>query len=147
MKSIKDLMAIKLIPEILALCSACKTQDEVVTLLKLNRSPALCMLLHWAFIPNVIFDVPIPEWKRDPNPIGLSPNNLFIEARRIYLFNSATKLPKRKKTEILLNILESIHPSEADLLIKLLSPDRNLGIKNLNYEVVDKAFPGLLTRD
>lgn len=142
-KSIQDLMAVKLIPEILEECAACSSEQEVAEKLKQNDSPALRMILAWAFAPRVSFDVEIPKWKPDPNPIGLNPNSLFIEARRIYLFDKSKKLPPSKKKEILLNILESVHPSEAELLVRLLST-RDLGVPNLTYKAVRLAFPNLL---
>lgn len=138
-------MAMKLIPEILALCSACTSDSEVIGILRKNQSPALRTVLQLAFHPDVVFDTIIPVWKKDPNPIGLSPNSLFTEARRLYLFTEAKKLPKEKKTELLLLILESVHPSEAFLVESLLS-NKGLGIDNLSYEVVSEAFPNLLPK-
>lgn len=135
----------KLIPEILALCSACSSESEVVGILRTNQSPALRTILQLAFHPDVVFDTTIPVWKKDPNPIGLSPNSLFNEARRLYLFTEAKKLPKQKKSELLLLILESVHPSEAYLVESLLS-NKGLGVDNLTYQVVETAFPNLLPK-
>lgn len=140
-------MAVKLIPEILALCTACKTPEQVVSVLRANSSPALLELLKYAYWPGVEFDTPIPEWHREPNPLGLSPNSLFTEARRLYLFTKAKVLPQQKKVELLLNILESVHPSEAFLVIDLIK-NRSLPfeVKQVTEPIVRAAFPKLLPK-
>lgn len=142
-KSIEDLMSTKLIPEILDECRECATENEVVDVLKRNTSPALKMILAWAFAPGVEFDVEVPKWKPDPNPIGLSPNSLFVEARRIYLFDKSKDLPREVKRSLLLNILESVYPTEAQLLENLILK-RDLGVPLLTYNTVRKAYPEIL---
>lgn len=138
-------MAVKLIPEVLALCSAGKSPEQIVQVLRSNSSPALQELLKYAYWPGVEFDTPIPEWNREPNPIGLSPNSLFTEARRLYLFTKAKDLPQQKKVELLLNILESVHPSEAFLVVDLIK-NRSLPFecKQVTETIVREAFPKLL---
>ena len=136
-------MSIRLIPEVLALCSACKTPAELIQTLRANASPAFKTILQYAFYPNVEWDVKIPQWKPDPNPLGTSPNSLFMEARRLYIFTKAKDLSQEKKTELLLTILESVHPSEAQMLVDLIE-HKDLGVKLLTYNVVREAFPEIL---
>lgn len=142
MKTPKELMAVKLIPEILEECALAASEEAAAEILKKNDSPALRMILAWTFAPDVYFDAPIPKWKPDPNPLGLSPNSLFIEARRIYLFSTLKVLAPNVKEQLLLNILESVHPTEAELLLKVLN--RDLQIPTVTYKTVRLAFPSLL---
>jgi hypothetical protein len=144
MKTIKELLTIKLIPEIFDECREAKTEEEIEGILKKNQSPALREVLFYLFSPMVTFDVTIPQYKTDGNPRELSPNSLFIEARRLYIFTTKRPLPQRKKSEILLNILESIHPSEAAFLVNLLET-KNVNIPLLTTDLIQRVFPALIT--
>ncbi len=151
-KTILELTMTLLLPEILEECRD-YTGDDVIRLLKLNGSPALRNVLKSVFDPNITFDVVLPEkWIPDPTPKGLSPNSLFNEAGRLYVFThqdtekrrlaGTNAVAPKKKTSLLLNILESVHLTEADLLLRVFKKD--LQIPSVTYDVVKQAFPGLL---
>jgi len=47
-----------------------------------------------------------------------------------------------KRKQLLLQLIESLEPREAEVVIGILSKD--LGVKGLNYKFVKEAFPQLL---
>ena len=52
------------------------------------------------------------------------------------------KLTERKRTELLLQLLESLEPREAEVVIGIFKKDQ--GIKGLNYKFVKDCFPDML---
>src|ERR1017187_2836157 len=116
MKSLQELMSIKIIPEIFDEIKACKTPEQVKKVLLNNQSPALKLLFQYVFRPESHFTITeLPEFQPDPGPIGLSPSSLFYELPRFYVLQDAKKIPEKKKREILVRMLQSIHPTEAAL--------------------------------
>jgi hypothetical protein len=64
----------------------------------------------------------------------------------LYLFRkgdvSAEQLSVDKRKQLLLQLIESLEPREAEVVIGILSKD--LGVKGLTYKFVKEAFPQLL---
>lgn len=133
----------KLIPEIFELLLMAETDEEKAQILRSYDTNMLREFLRLAFDPSVKFDVEIPEYQFDDSPTGLSLNSLYQEMRRMYLFQEQTKhITPAKKKDILAQILESIHASEAMLLEALIRKD--LSDYEVTEEVVRLAFPKLL---
>jgi hypothetical protein len=90
----------------------------------------------------------MPENYKIPTDMlpGLSPQQLSTEIRKMYLFrkgdDSAERLSPEKRTQLLLQMLETIEPREAEVVIGIFQKD--LGVKGLNYKFVKEAFPNLL---
>jgi hypothetical protein len=89
----------------------------------INKYPNFGVLCKYmfGFGEECVFDVDVPEYNESHNPSGLGELLLVIEARRLYVFLKETNLSKKRKTEILLQILEALHPEEAKIVVKLLS--------------------------
>jgi len=144
MKTLKELLEVKLIPEIFDQCRAAKTSDEVKAIISKNQSPAIWQVMAYAFHPEVVFDVPVPAYKPDPNPAGLSPNSLFMEASRIYVFTTKrSDVAIKKRQQILLNILESVHPTEAKVLVDLIK-NKAVNVPLLTVELLNSIRPNFL---
>ena len=107
------------------------------TLQQHKANGALRMLFEHAFIPEKKFELPegSPPFKPDAAPLGMTPTNFTQEMRRLYIFTPARPLPKIRKEALFVQLLETIHPSEAQLLIAI--KDQTLGnlYKNINAEV------------
>jgi len=99
------------------------------------------------FSPNVEFDVEIPKtYKVNPEPEGMTMSTLHIEVSRLYRFikghpKKAVGLTGEKQKNLLINVLESIHKDEAELLIKVMK--RDVKIPYLTSQIVKEAFPGI----
>ena len=142
MKTIEELMSIKLIPEILDEVRGCKTSDEVRTVLLANQSPAIKLMFQYVYRPDSSFTIKeLLEFTPDPGPLGLSPSSLYYELGRFYVLQDAKVLGLKKKQEILVRICQSIHPSEAALVGQIIKKD--LEIPLLTRELVESLWPNL----
>ncbi len=123
------------------------TKQERLNVLKKYDHPMFRLFLQAAFHPNIVFDVSVPKWRPAPEPAGLNYTYLDTEMSKIYRYVKdhparPAGLTDKKKTELLLVTLESLHKDEADLLERLVK--KELGIKHLTPKLVEEAFPGLL---
>ena len=55
---------------------------------------------------------------------------------------TAESLTPRKSEELLIQLLESIEPREAEVVMGIFRKDQ--GVKGLDYKFVKEAFPNLL---
>jgi hypothetical protein len=138
-----------LLPEILKKADELKDKREKIDWLRKNESVPLKGLLYLAYAPNVKWQLPegAPPYKRDEKtPIGLSPSNFFLEARKMYLWVSEnpSTLPKVKRESLFIEMLEAIHYTEADLIITVKEKQLQKVYKTLKEDLIREAFPGLL---
>ena len=125
------------------------SKQERMKVIEKNLSKALVQVLELAYHPNFQWLVTeMPENYKIPTDMlpGLSPQTLSTQLRRLYLFQkgnpAAEVLTVEKRNQLLLQLLESIEPREAEVVIGILSKD--LGVKGLNYKFIKEAFPKLL---
>ena len=134
----------KLLPEILEEFESAPTKHEKMEVIRKYWHPALKLFLEYAFNPQVVFDVEPPTtWRRAVEPAGLNITYLSSEVTKLYRFikghpQRPEGLTPEKKTRVLAIVLESLHPSEAELLLKLLK--KNLGVKGLTPKLIKEAF-------
>lgn len=57
-----------------------------------------------------------PPFKRADQPLGMTDTNLFVEAKRMYVFIRKDLKPIKREA-LFVGLLEGIHPSEADIII------------------------------
>jgi len=118
-------------------------EEDKVTILQQNNSVPLRQLLMAALSSHVEFDVDIKPYRENGEVDGYASNSLMIETRRLYVLVKAnTKVGRKRKSEILAQILESIDPSDAKVLIKIVQKD--LSEYGLTAEIVNQAWPGLI---
>lgn len=124
-------------------------KQERMKVIEKNLSKTLVQVFELAYHPNFQWLITeMPDNYQVPTDIlpGLSPQTLSTQLRKLYLFQkgnpSAETLSKEKRTQLLLQLLESIEPREAEVVIGILS--KNLGVKGLDYKFVKEAFPNLL---
>lgn len=128
---------------------AAKTKKERMTVIEKNLTKTLVQVLELTYHPNYEWLVnEMPDNYKIPTDIlpGLSPQTLSTQLRKLYLFRkgepTAEKLTPQKRKELLLQLLESIEPREAEVIIGIFNKD--LGVKGLDYKFVKEAFPNLL---
>jgi hypothetical protein len=106
--------------------------------------PSLKDFLEYALNPNIIFDVIPPEnWRPAVEPAGLNITYLDMEVPRLYRFiknhpKRTSGLTPQKQTQLIKVVLEALHPSEAELLLKLVK--KNLGVKGLTVKLIQDTF-------
>ena len=110
------------------------------TIEKYKNDVALKMLLEYAYLPEKKFDLPEgdPPYKPDDAPIGMSPANLRMEIKRLYIFKREDLKPLRRE-QLFINLLESVHPDEAKLLLAVKEQKLNKLYKKVTRKVVEGA--------
>ena len=114
-----------------------------------NLSNTLVNVLLFTFHPDYQWKIKeMPDnylISQDTKP-GISRCQLSTELRKLYLFRqgdpTAEILTKRKQNELLIQLLESLEPREAEVVIGIFKKDQ--GVKGLDYEFVKQNFNNLL---
>lgn len=141
-------MAIKNIYEVFDEFSTAKTKQDRINVLRKNDSWALKSVLQGAMNTNVKFNVKVPEYKKVDVPPGMSYDHMTSALQRAYLFQEGNPrtppaLTDKRKAELLIQILESLEPKEAEVFANMLRKD--LKVPYLTQALVNEAFAGLLS--
>lgn len=121
-----------------------KATADRIAVLQQNDSNALRTILKYAYDPQIVWDLPegVPPYK--PCPYPAQEMRLFAEIRRLYLFikGGNPNLNKLRRETLFIELLESIHPEDAKVLIAI--KDKKLPQKALSAKLIKEAFPGLI---
>jgi len=125
-----------------------ETKADKMAVIRKYWHPKLRDFLEYAFNPNIHFDVEPPKkWRPAVEPAGLNVTYLDMEVPKLYRFikdhpHRPAELVNHseKKTKLLKVVLESLHPSESELLLKLFK--KNLGVKGLTVKLIQEAISG-----
>ena len=114
-----------------------------------NLSQLLVDVLKLTYHPDFQWKIKdIPEDYKVPTDIlpGITHDTLNRQLRRLYMFQvgnpTAERLTEGRRKELLIQMLESIEPRDAEIIIGILNKD--LGVKGLDYKFVKEAFPKML---
>lgn len=124
-----------------------KNKNDRISVLRNNDTWALRQVLLGTFFPQVEFSITDVEYKRDEDlPPGMAYNNMTQALDKIYLFmknNPRTPegLTDKRKKELLIQLLESLEPKEADVFVGILKKDQK--VPYLTEALVNEAFSGL----
>lgn len=134
------------VSEILELVSKQKTIAKKIEVLKEYENVALKSILIWNFDETAISVLPEGNVPFKPNeaPAGTEHTSLRQEHQYLYNFlkgGNDTLSPIRKET-MFIQILENLHPDEADILV--LTKDKKLQSKyKITKDIVEQAFPDI----
>lgn len=142
----KERIKMKLgISEILKMASEQKNKEDQIIIIQNNDSVPLRTILVAALDPSVKWLLPEGKVPYKPNQYLDQENQLYNEYRKLYLFldggHDHLKQPKRES--LFISLLESINQQDAELLVSI--KDKKLPFKNITPELINAAFPGLLT--
>jgi hypothetical protein len=135
------------IPEKLETISKINPFSERVKALQANSERSLNTILlytfgdyKWKFTKE---DIDKLEYKEPPadEDVFIQGTNLNQEAKRLYIFVEGEKASKEKLSEILLVMLENLHPDEGKILKGMF--EGNSPYKNITKKLVTTAFPDL----
>lgn len=139
----------QLVSEIIQRTSNAKTRDEKIEILKHYDSPALRAILIWNFDNRVESIIPEGEVPYTPNdaPIGTEHTKLSHEWKKFnYFVKGVSDLSIIKRETMFIQLLESLHSSEAELLC--LVKDKQLHRRyKVTKPVVQEAFPDIVWGD
>lgn len=105
-----------------------------------KANSALRLIFEHAFLPEKKFALPEgdPPYKKDAAPIGMSPGNLYQEVRKLYVF-CRTDLQALRKETIFVQLLENIHPSEAELILAVKDQALTKKYPKITHKLVAEA--------
>ena len=136
------------ISELLKGIAKAKTRKEKKTLLEQYKTNNIFkFVLQGAFDPSIVWNVPkaLPKYKKDDAPIGLSETSLFTVMPKCSMFvkghPKSEKLKTKRIKELLIQILESMHPDESLIFEQMLK--KKLKVKGLTEKLVLEVFPDL----
>jgi Family of unknown function (DUF6433) len=130
--------------QILEEASKLKSNQEKIDYLRAQDNKALLAILKYAYDPTIVWDLPegAPPYK--PCPYPAQEMRLMSEIRRLYLFikGGNPNLTKLKREALYIELLESVHPQDAELLVAI--KDKKIPYKGITAKLVKEAFPGLI---
>jgi hypothetical protein len=93
-----------------------------------------------AFLPNYKMKLPEgdPPFKPAAEPMGMTPTNLFSEARRFYVFCREDLTPM-KREGLFISMLEGVHPDEAKVLIAMKEQKLTKMYPKITWKLVSDA--------
>jgi len=132
--------------EVLEVISKQRTKAKKIELLKEYRCDSLVSLLIWNFDDSVISMLPEGEvpFEKNEVPIGTDHTSLRKEWKNLYHFvkGGNDSLSKTRRESMFIQILEGLHPSEAEILI--LVKDKALESKyKITRDMVEQAYPDI----
>ena len=130
-------MATKLVTEMLS-----EINSDPSTITKYKDNGALRLIFEHAFDPNKKFFLPEgdPPFKEDAAPIGMSPANLHMEAKKLYVFCRAD-LNKLRRESLFIQLLEGLHPLESKLILAVKDQKLTKMYPKITQKLVSETFP------
>ena len=126
-----------------------KNKKERMDVIGKNLSQTLVEVLRLTFHPDFQWKVKeLPDNYRIPNDVlpGITFDSLHHQLRRLYMFRegdaTAEQLTPKRRTELLFQLLNSLEPREAEIIMGIFLKDQ--GVKGLDYKFVKEAFPQML---
>jgi hypothetical protein len=133
-----------LVYEVLELVAKAKTKEEKIQILKANNTGALQDIIRGTFDPRIEWLLPTgspPPYT--PNLPQSIPSNLIKECTKLAYMVKGGKGPELlqlRRESMFIQLLESVHPEDAKLLIDMINRKPP---KGLTAAVAKEAFPHL----
>ena len=139
-------MAISLVTILADVAKAKNKKEKKEVLLKHGNNGALKEILKYTYDPNIKFLLPPgnPPYKSVVDETE-NPTYLYGLVRKLYLFveRGNPNLKSQRREYLFIELLESIHPKEAEILLQM--KDKKLKCNGLTYNLVKETFPKLIT--
>ncbi len=133
-----------LFSEILTKVNNAKDKPKKVAVLKKYDCDSLRMIIKSSFDPNIKWLLPEGEvpYIKNESPAGEEHSILRKEARKLYHFvkGGNDNLPGFKRENMFIQLLESLHADEAELLISAKDKKLHRIYKGLSDAVVKESF-------
>lgn len=133
-----------LLSEVLRKVHNAKTKGKKVEILRQYDCEPLRMIIKSSFDPNIEWAIPEGEvpFKVNEAEEGTEHTVLRRESRKLYRFikGGDDALPRFKKENMFIQMLEGLHKSEAELLIAAKDKKLHQVYKGLSAVVVKEAF-------
>lgn len=134
-----------LISEILQKAHNAKTKAEKIKILRDNESQALKSIFIINYDESIVSLLPdgAPPYEKNEAPAGTEHTVLEKEQRLLHhFFKGGSKIPNMKRETMLIQMLEGLHPDEAEVVV--LAKDKKLGKRyKVTKAAVSEAFPSI----
>lgn len=137
--------------EILQKAGEAKTRKDKVKVLVDNPILGLKVVLRSVFDDKIVFALPQGDvpFKIEEAPPGMSYKTIDQFAKQkyfSYLVKGGTgdRLPQVKREKMFLDMLESINPEEAEIMVAIKDKSLPKKYKGITKAVVQEAFPELI---
>ena len=125
------------------------THAEKVDLLKQYDCLGLRDVLRGAFDDSIVFTLPkgAPEYKSSLSKEGMSPTSLTRQTKQFGYFcrgGGGEHLMPVKREKMFLQILEGVHPKDAEVLIAMKDKEFNDRYKGLTKALVQEVWPKMI---
>ena len=109
-----------------------------------NLTPELKTVLRYTFHKNILFELPkgVPPYKPMETPENWGHNRLPKELRKFQYFITGTTLNPIKREAMFIEVLESVSPEEAKLV--LMMKEKKLNYKGITRKLVEDTLPEIL---
>jgi glycerophosphoryl diester phosphodiesterase len=131
-------------PELLKHISELPAKDRAPALKVIaGLIPTLKQILQFTYHKNVNLELPdgVPPYKQMETPENMGHNRLPKEMRKFQYFLPNNKLNAIKREKIFIEMLESLDPEEAKLV--LMIKDKKITYKGITRKLVEEALPEL----
>ena len=130
--------------EVLDKLGKIKSKKDKVAHLKHYNDSSLRMVIKSSFDPKIKWALPEGEvpYRKNEAPEGTEHSNLSYEARKLfhYIEGGNPKLTQNKRESMFIQLLEALHPDEADILVAAKDKILHRKYKGLSENVVKEAF-------
>lgn len=142
-------MTSKNIPEVLNEIGSITSYKDRVNALRREamNNPTILKCLKFCYRSDIVWDLPegTPPYQKLNVPDNWGYNRLPSESRKFQYFVLGNGLKSVKREQMFIEMLESISPDEAELLIQI--KDGDIKIKNITKKLAVEAFPETFEKD
>ena len=142
-------MARKLVSEVLEEAGKIVKRDDRIKFLQLNKSPGLTDILRIQYDDTIVSALPegAPNYRQDDAPKDYQYtilNKAYTQFKYFFKGPIANDMKPLKRESLFLNLLETLHVEEAELLVA--AKDKKLKCKGITKKLVRDAFPNLIVK-
>jgi len=123
-------------------------RKDKIEYLRRNANPSLLVILRHMFDPNIKFQLPEgdPPFNEFEGLRGEADSRLYQELRKLYLFveGGHSTLHQLRRETLFIELLESIAPEDAKMLLAMKDKKPYPGKKGLTKKLIVEAFPDLI---
>lgn len=134
--------------EILGQASQLKNKKDKVEFLQKHECRPLLDIIQYAYHPQIIWDLPegSPPYKPTEylDQEGALYNTNTMRKLALFVNGNGNRLARTKLESLYIQLLESLMPKDAELL--LMVKERKLP-KGLTVAIIEEAFPGLIPNE
>lgn len=134
------------VDDILKRVAEAKTRKEKIEVLHTYNHRGLRDVLKGAFDDTVEFNLPSGAPPYTPGSDHAFGSTLLKQSKKFKYFVKTPQRPKAnaKVETIFIQMLESLHPEEAQIVVWMKDKDLSGKYKGLTKKLVSEAFPGLI---